>query len=593
MKVGVDARALLAGRGVARFTRGLLAALAEGFGDDEWLAFVPGRAPVAAGPPARDARAPPPRRARAVRRRGGGRGARRWPAWWAAPTSSGCPPPPPSRPAPRTCSPSTTAPGSAARTTSAPTSAPGTRLARPRALARGAAAVTADSHAVAAELRAAWGVQATVVSPGRRRRPSRRPPRPAAGATCSSSAPTIRARPRRRSPPPTQRAARAASTPSSSSSATACAGSTTPSWPRSTPARWPWWRPSYLEGFGLVAARGRRPRHARRGQRPRRASPRRWATPRCACRSATPARWPTRCCASRGDDALRARLGAAARERAALYTWERAAAALHPLLARGGARELHDRHRPARLGARAGSGCCPRCASTCPPTPSSWSSTRARATTGPRWRRAAGAEVIVLDGNPGFGAASNAGVAAARHDVTVLLNPDCELLDAGLAELAAARRGRRGAARPAADRGRRSAAAQRAPAAGRARWRSCAPCCPRARCPSPTARADRGAWAGRSPPAWPRRPRCCAAWAPSTPSAFLFYEDMDLCLRAHAAGVPTVLHPEVVVRHLGGRSTARAFGGEAFDLQARRRREVVGARLGRAGPANTTTARRP
>jgi glycosyltransferase involved in cell wall biosynthesis len=44
MKVGVDARALLAGRGVARFTRGLLAALAEGHGDDEWLAFVPGRA---------------------------------------------------------------------------------------------------------------------------------------------------------------------------------------------------------------------------------------------------------------------------------------------------------------------------------------------------------------------------------------------------------------------------------------------------------------------------------------------------------------------------------------------------------------------
>jgi hypothetical protein len=35
-----------------------------------------------------------------------------------------------------------------------------------------------------------------------------------------------------------------------------------------------------------------------------------------------------------------------------------------------------------------------------------------------------------------------------------------------------------------------------------------------------------------------------------------------------------------VVRHLGGRSTARAFGGEAFELQARRRREVVGARLG-------------
>ena len=50
MKVGVDARALLAGRGVARYTRELLCALAEAFGDDEWIAFVPGRAPVAAVP---------------------------------------------------------------------------------------------------------------------------------------------------------------------------------------------------------------------------------------------------------------------------------------------------------------------------------------------------------------------------------------------------------------------------------------------------------------------------------------------------------------------------------------------------------------
>jgi glycosyltransferase involved in cell wall biosynthesis len=38
-----------------------------------------------------------------------------------------------------------------------------------------------------------------------------------------------------------------------------------------------------------------------------------------------------------GDDALRARLGAAARQRAGLYTWERAAAALRPLLAQAAA----------------------------------------------------------------------------------------------------------------------------------------------------------------------------------------------------------------------------------------------------------------
>src|SRR4029077_2196249 len=54
---------------------------------------------------------------------------------------------------------------------------------------------------------------------------------------------------------------------------------------------------------------------------------------------------------------------------------------------------------------------------------------------GPKVAADAGAEKIELDGNPGFGAANNAGVAAATHDVTVLLNPDVELLDDGLAQL--------------------------------------------------------------------------------------------------------------------------------------------------------------
>ena len=49
-----------------------------------------------------------------------------------------------------------------------------------------------------------------------------------------------------------------------------------------------------------------------------------------------------------------------------------------------------------------------------------------------RW----GAETVQLDGNPGFGAANNAGLARAVHDVTVLLNPDCVLPGPGLAELA-------------------------------------------------------------------------------------------------------------------------------------------------------------
>ena len=56
---------------------------------------------------------------------------------------------------------------------------------------------------------------------------------------------------------------------------------------------------------------------------------------------------------------------------------------------------------------------------------------------GPALARAAGAEMVELGDNPGFGAANNAGVARARHPVTVLLNPDCELLDASLERLVA------------------------------------------------------------------------------------------------------------------------------------------------------------
>ncbi len=42
-----------------------------------------------------------------------------------------------------------------------------------------------------------------------------------------------------------------------------------------------------------------------------------------------------------------------------------------------------------------------------------------------------------------------------------------------------------------------------------------------------------------------------------------------------------MLHPEVAIVHVGGHSTLPAFDGEAFTLQARRRREVV-AQLGTA-----------
>lgn len=40
---------------------------------------------------------------------------------------------------------------------------------------------------------------------------------------------------------------------------------------------------------------------------------------------------------------------------------------------------------------------------------------------------------------------------------------------------------------------------------------------------------------------------------------FLFYEDIDLCLRANAAGVPTVVEPRWHVRHARAHSTRRRF----------------------------------
>jgi GT2 family glycosyltransferase len=67
---------------------------------------------------------------------------------------------------------------------------------------------------------------------------------------------------------------------------------------------------------------------------------------------------------------------------------------------------------------------------------------------------------------------------------------------------------------------------------------------------------------------------------PFDPAHFLFFEDMNLCLRARVAGIPTVLDPSVRIRHVGGHATRRAYAGEPLALLARRRREVVEASRG-------------
>jgi N-acetylglucosaminyl-diphospho-decaprenol L-rhamnosyltransferase len=200
--------------------------------------------------------------------------------------------------------------------------------------------------------------------------------------------------------------------------------------------------------------------------------------------------------------------------------------------------------------------------------------------------RAHGAHTIVLEGNPGFGAANNAGVAHAAHDVTVLLNPDCELIDGALGALAA--RARPADALLVPRLLERDGTVQRSahPVPGGASSLLAAVWPPRAM-PRPL-REHFEPWRADAP----RRvgwaiAACVAArtdllrrLGPFDPAVFLFYEDLELCLRAGAAGVPTELRPEVRVVHDGGHATGPALGARALDLQARRRREVVGAYVG-------------
>ena len=168
MRVGVDARHLTASRGVARYTRALLGALAAAHPDDEWLAFVPGRAPVPAVPDGvRLIRNPLPGRAlfgaAAIARRP--RLDRRIPGgvdvvWAPAPAPLAV-----SRGVPLVLTVHDRSFEERPRDFTAYERV-WHRLARPRALAERADAVVCDTHAGREDLARAWGVRATVVSPG-------------------------------------------------------------------------------------------------------------------------------------------------------------------------------------------------------------------------------------------------------------------------------------------------------------------------------------------------------------------------------------------------------------------------------------------
>jgi glycosyltransferase involved in cell wall biosynthesis len=326
MRVGVDARALLAGRGVERYTRALLAALADGFPDDEWVAFVPGRAPVAPVAPG----------VRMVRHRLGGRVLFGAAAVARRPTLAALvggadvvwlPAPAPVAPgAPYVLSIHDRSwelrPRDFTRYERV-----WHRLARPRQLARGAAAVTAVSHAVAADLAGAWGVRAQVVSPGVT----------ALGAQPRRGRYLLFVGPRepRKAPEILDAAYSQARARGLDAELVVVGDGVARVDDRELASLYAGAlavvQPSYLEGFGLppleAAAHG---------------TPAVVSALDCFAETLGDAalRVPPGDAHAlaeamlqiAGDDALRARLGAAARERAAAYTWERSAATLHALL---------------------------------------------------------------------------------------------------------------------------------------------------------------------------------------------------------------------------------------------------------------------
>jgi N-acetylglucosaminyl-diphospho-decaprenol L-rhamnosyltransferase len=196
--------------------------------------------------------------------------------------------------------------------------------------------------------------------------------------------------------------------------------------------------------------------------------------------------------------------------------------------------------------------------------------------------RRRGAQVIALGGNRGFGAGCNTGLERVQAPVTALVNPDVELLDAGLAALAAEAAGADALLAPRLLNADGSVQDSAHPPPGRLEGLVPA-LLPRPLLPA-RLRQRYEPWRSDSPrPVGWTVAACLVArtdllrrLGPFDPEAFLFYEDMELCLRARRQGVPTVLRPDVRLRHRGGTSVGPALGGGDLALRACRRREVMG-----------------
>jgi N-acetylglucosaminyl-diphospho-decaprenol L-rhamnosyltransferase len=205
---------------------------------------------------------------------------------------------------------------------------------------------------------------------------------------------------------------------------------------------------------------------------------------------------------------------------------------------------------------------------------------------GPQLARDWGAEVIEA-GDVGFGAANNLGLERVTASTTILLNPDIVVREPVVLDRLV-RHARRDDALHVPRLLNPDGSVQRSahPEPGRAAALLPALVHPRA-LPAPL-RLAADPWRAESarPVGWAiaaavaARTETLRRLGPFDARQFLFYEDLDLCLRAADAGVPTILHPDLTLEHRGGHSTGPAYGGEPLPLLAQRRRDVVGRNRG-------------
>jgi N-acetylglucosaminyl-diphospho-decaprenol L-rhamnosyltransferase len=204
--------------------------------------------------------------------------------------------------------------------------------------------------------------------------------------------------------------------------------------------------------------------------------------------------------------------------------------------------------------------------------------------------RADGAVTVALDENVGFGRACNRGLEEITAPIAALVNPDVEMLDDSLLALAteAMRRDRPErllAPLVLCPDGSRQDTVHPVPGSVADLVRAVI---------SPAVVPGRpGAWLAPWRASSPRRIGWtvgCALVAqtdtlrrlgPFDERIFLYGEDLDLGLRAAAAGVESWFWPAGRVVHHRAHSTRAAFGGEPFELLARARHEAVARRLGR------------